>query len=133
MAGNTLPSRTHCFAEQVLTLLDEGAFSATYKYAVMLALIDLCLEGTGRTGTAPDMVNTRQLADKILSFTGLTPSLINWYPGTRYSGRIQEGRPGSYGHHEIQGKVIRSLHAASPGQARGAEGFEDLSGRSSGR
>lgn len=32
----------------------------------MLALIDLCLEGTGRAGTAPDMVNTRQLADKML-------------------------------------------------------------------
>jgi len=67
MTANTLPERgAITFAELFLTLLDQGTFSATYKYAVMLALIDLCLEGTGRAGAAPDMVNTRQLADKVL-------------------------------------------------------------------
>ena len=34
------------FAEKVLELLDESRYTATYKYAVLLALIDLCLEGT---------------------------------------------------------------------------------------
>jgi len=32
------------FAERVIALLDEGAFTATYKFAVLLALLDLCLE-----------------------------------------------------------------------------------------
>ena len=53
-------------AEKVLTLLDEGTFTATYKYAVLLGLIDLCMENTSRTGEAPEMVTTRQLAEKVL-------------------------------------------------------------------
>ena len=32
------------FGEKLLNLLDEGAFTATYKYAVLLGLIDLCRE-----------------------------------------------------------------------------------------
>ena len=36
---------TIAFAERVLTLLDDGSFTATYKYAVLLGLTDLCLEG----------------------------------------------------------------------------------------
>ena len=54
------------FAEKVLELLDEGRYTATYKYAVLLALIDLCLERTQASGAPPDMVTTRQLAQKIV-------------------------------------------------------------------
>jgi hypothetical protein len=54
------------FAQNVLQLLDRGGFVATYKYAVLLGLIDLCLEGTSGTGEAPHMVTTRQLAEKVL-------------------------------------------------------------------
>jgi hypothetical protein len=54
------------FAERVLALLDQGSFVATYKYAVLLALMDLCLEGTNRHGRAPDCVTTRQLAAKVI-------------------------------------------------------------------
>jgi len=54
------------FAENVLQLLDRGGFVATYKYAVLLALIDLCLEGTTKTGQPPDMVTTRQVAEKVV-------------------------------------------------------------------
>ncbi len=54
------------FAENVLQLLDRGGFVATYKYAVLLGLIDLCLEGTTKTGEPPDTVTTRQLAEKVL-------------------------------------------------------------------
>jgi hypothetical protein len=38
------------FAEKILTLLNEGQFASTYKYAVLLALLDLSLENVGRTG-----------------------------------------------------------------------------------
>jgi hypothetical protein len=54
------------FAERVLALLDQGSFVATYKYAVLLALIDLCLEKTNQHGSAPESVTTRQLAEKVI-------------------------------------------------------------------
>lgn len=58
------------FAERLLTLLDEGAFTATYKYAVLLALMDLCFEHSTRDGKrmagAPTSVTTRQLAEKVI-------------------------------------------------------------------
>ena len=54
------------FAERVVALLDEGAFTATYKYAVLLGLLDVVLERTGRAGEPPDVVTTRQLAEKVV-------------------------------------------------------------------
>jgi len=54
------------FAEKIIELLDEGRYTATYKYAVLLALIDVCLERTQISGGPPDVVTTRQLADKIV-------------------------------------------------------------------
>lgn len=53
-------------AERILTVLDQGRFTATYKYAVLLGLMDLCLEGTSHTGIPPRMVTTRQLAEKLI-------------------------------------------------------------------
>ncbi len=53
-------------AEYVMALLDQGSFTATYKYAVLLALIDLCLEQTSKTGQPPSMVTTAQLAVKVI-------------------------------------------------------------------
>jgi 5-methylcytosine-specific restriction endonuclease McrA len=60
------PRGAIAFAEKVLELLDEGRYTATYKYAVLLALLDLCLEGTQKSGKPPQMVTTRQVADKIV-------------------------------------------------------------------
>ena len=54
------------FAEKVLELIDEGRYTATYKYAVLLALIDLCLERTQASGAPPDVLTTHQLAEKII-------------------------------------------------------------------
>lgn len=53
-------------AEKVLTLLDQGLFTATYKYAVFLALLDLAMEKTTSTGKAPGVLTTRELAGKVL-------------------------------------------------------------------
>lgn len=55
---------TIAFGERLLTLLDLGSFTATYKYAVLLALIDLCLEQSDGAGGAPTVLTTRQLAHK---------------------------------------------------------------------
>lgn len=54
------------FAERVLALLDDGSFSTTYKYALLLALIDGCLEHTSSSGAAPTTLTTPQLARKVL-------------------------------------------------------------------
>lgn len=53
-------------AEKILTLLDQGSFVATYKFAVLLGLMDLCLEKTSGQGRAPAMVTTRELAEKVV-------------------------------------------------------------------
>ena len=54
------------FAEKMLGLLDEGRFTATYKYAVLLGLMDLCIENTTASGAPPTLVTTEQLAEKVL-------------------------------------------------------------------
>lgn len=72
------------FAEKVLELLDEGRYTATYKYALLLALMDVCLEQTQRSGAPPDSLTTRQLADKIVElywphtvpFVGVAPATV---------------------------------------------------------
>jgi hypothetical protein len=53
------------FAEKVLTLLRQGSFTATYKYAVLIALMDLSLEGYTQHGSPPDSVTTSQLAEAV--------------------------------------------------------------------
>ena len=54
------------FAEKLLTLLEDGRFTSTYKYAVLLALLNLCLEQTSASGAAPTTITTPQLARKVV-------------------------------------------------------------------
>jgi len=54
------------FAEKVIVLLDQGGFNATYKYAVLLGLMDLCFEKSARDGSPPEMVTTAELASKVV-------------------------------------------------------------------
>ena len=61
------PDRTALrLAERLIQLLDRGGFTATYKYAVLVALMDLCMELTGATGLPPDSITTWQLAEKVI-------------------------------------------------------------------
>ena len=54
------------FGEKVLAMLDQGSFTATYKYAVLLALIDVCLEGADADGAAPTAVHPRTLGQRVI-------------------------------------------------------------------
>jgi hypothetical protein len=65
MRGRDETRELIAFGEELLGLLDRGSFVATYKYAVLIALMDLCIEGTDRHGFAPTAVTTRQLAEKV--------------------------------------------------------------------
>lgn len=67
MASPSESSRTAIqLAERLIQLLGRGGFTATYKYAVLVALMDLCLELTSATGLPPEMITTRQLAEKVI-------------------------------------------------------------------
>jgi len=66
--GRVVDDRTQTaigLAEQVLAVLEDGKFSATYKYALFLALTDLCIENGASTDQAPAFT-TRQLARRVL-------------------------------------------------------------------
>lgn len=54
------------FAEKLLSLLDQGRFVATYKFAVLLALVDACLASTLPGGEAPREVTAGQLAERVV-------------------------------------------------------------------
>jgi hypothetical protein len=66
-------------AEKILALLEQGRFTATYKYAVLLGLMDLCLEQTGADGTAPTHLSTRDLAVKVVEL--YWPHTVPYAPG----------------------------------------------------
>jgi HNH endonuclease len=53
-------------AERVLSILEEGGFSATYKFALFTAILDLCIEKSTGHGTPPETLTTRQLAFKVV-------------------------------------------------------------------
>jgi len=50
------PAGVIAFAERVLEVLDEGRYTTSYEYAVLLALIDLCLERTQQSGAPPHVI-----------------------------------------------------------------------------
>ena len=54
------------FGEKILNLLDRGRFTSTYKYAVLLSLVDLCVENPEPDGSAPGVLTTAQVAEKIV-------------------------------------------------------------------
>lgn len=56
------PQVTLPFLEKLLQVLAQGGFTSTYKYAVLLGLIDLCVEA----GQPPTSVTTTQLARRVV-------------------------------------------------------------------
>ena len=54
------------WAQLLLTILDEGRRTATYKLAVLLALIDCCALSADSQGRAPSRVPVRDLAVRVL-------------------------------------------------------------------
>jgi hypothetical protein len=86
-------------AERIFQLLDQGRFTATYKYAVLLGLLDLCLEKVSRNGRAPEVLTTRQLAEKVLDL---------YWPQTR-SWRTGEELRQSSGPGGGQAEIVRAI------------------------
>lgn len=99
------------FAERALELLDEGRYTATYKYAVMLALMDLCLEQTQASGMPPDTVRTPELARKIVE--------IYWPHTVPYGTETAAGvlRQNAGGQAEIVSTIVQFRARHAPGAA----------------
>lgn len=54
------------FAQRLLALLDQASVATTYKYALLLAIMDACLDGTDAAGRPPDRVEVADLAERTL-------------------------------------------------------------------
>jgi 5-methylcytosine-specific restriction endonuclease McrA len=116
------------FAERLMGLLDQGAFTATYKYAVMLGLLDLCLEHASAKGVPPDSFTTRQLAEKVIAL--YWPHTVP-YPGLKEARVLRQNAGGQA---EILSAIVRFRDSlkddplAPMSRARGAapERFERL-------
>jgi hypothetical protein len=90
-------------AEKVLALLGEGRYTATYKYAVLLALMDLCLEKTRADGAAPEMVTTRELAERVVAI--YWPHCVPY--ATEPGGVLRQ----SLGGRQTQAEIVRLITA----------------------
>jgi hypothetical protein len=108
MSSPSEPDRTALgLAEQLIQLLDRGGFTATYKYAVLVALMDLCMELTSATSVPPDTITTWQLAEKVIE--------LYWahcapYDDERGVLRQNTGkRREDTGEHDTQAEIVRHI------------------------
>jgi hypothetical protein len=53
------------FAERLLEVIDAGRRTATYKLALLMALIDLCSRQSSADGQAPSVLYTRDIAEQV--------------------------------------------------------------------
>jgi hypothetical protein len=55
-------------ATYIIELLNTGSFSSTYKHAVLIGLMDLCLEKDAAYGTnQQQLITTQELAEKVIA------------------------------------------------------------------
>ncbi len=118
-------------AERLIQLLEEGRFAATYKFALLVALIDLCFEGYSEKALPPETVTTRQLAEKVIEL---------YWPHTvpyREAGVLRQGTAGPGGQADILRKIqaFREVVTRNPAESLplsrartrvAQEGWEDL-------
>ena len=81
------------FAQRLLQLLDEGRFVATYKFAVLLGLLDVLLETVDHDGQAPTTISTRRLAARVVEIYWPQPATST--PTWGVCVRTSEARPRS--------------------------------------
>lgn len=122
-----IPLDATAFGERILQLLDEGRFTATYKYAVLLALTDLCIE-RGPSASAEVAIAARELAERVLEL--YWPQAAQYESGKR-SGVLAQNTSGQA---EIVSAIrrFRERSGANPSdplnrsRSRDPHGFERL-------
>ena len=85
------------FAERLLEVIDSGRRTATYKLALLLALLDLCARRGGPDGRPPDVLYTRQIAERVAAI--YWPQMMPYRRGPAIEtglrwGELSELRPG---------------------------------------
>jgi hypothetical protein len=53
------------FAERLLEVIDSPRRTATYKLALLMALLDLCARRSDAHGRAPGQLHTRKIAEQV--------------------------------------------------------------------
>jgi hypothetical protein len=72
------------FAERLLALLDATRYSATYKLATLLALIDVTAEHIAPDGTAPATISAKEVGQRVIEL---------YWPQTVPYGTAPHGEP----------------------------------------
>jgi hypothetical protein len=65
LGGEPSPTASAGFAERLLEVIDSGRRTATYKLALLMALLDLCARRGGLDGRAPRVLYTREIAERV--------------------------------------------------------------------
>lgn len=86
-------------AERVLAILEEGSFSSTYKYALFIAILDLCIEKTEASGAPPSSLTTRELAMKVVELCWNHVAPYSTHGALRFGGGRGE-----------QAEILRRIH-----------------------
>lgn len=93
--GPREPDPTLAFAEKLLSLLDTGSFTTSYKYALLLAIFDVTLERTGFDGRPPRTLSGRELGRRVFE--------LYWPQARPYSERGVLRQSGNRG--DLVGKI----------------------------
>jgi hypothetical protein len=59
------PAADAGFAERLLEVIDSGRRTATYKLALLIALLDLCARRSDAAGRPPGVLYTREIAEQV--------------------------------------------------------------------
>ncbi len=102
------------FAERLLQVIDSGRRTATYKLALLMALLDLCAQHSDAEGRAPALLHTRDIAEQVTAL--YWPQVIPYrLPGT---GSAVELRQITLPRAAIVQAVSAFRHAAPTGMKR---------------
>jgi hypothetical protein len=99
------------FAERLLALLDATRYSATYKLATLLALIDVTAGRTAPDGTAPGMLSAKEVGRRVIEL--YWPQTVPYGAAAHAAPRVLSQAP----QNDIPAKLAawRSAHHLRPG------------------
>jgi len=116
------------FAERLLALLDVTRYSATYKLATLLALIDVTAEHTAPDGAAPATISARDVGRRVIEL--YWPQAVPYGAAPRGEPRVLSQAP----QNDIPAKLAawRAARSLPPGastddaRAADADGWQQL-------
>ena len=101
------------FGERLLSLLEQGRFTATYKYAVLLALLDLCVERGPTTGKDSLRLPTADIAEKVIELYWPHTIPFSAVSGSSHSLVLRQNQTGQA---EIVSAITRFREQAAAGR-----------------